>query len=103
MQLNRRSALSAVLGGIAAVAGGARSGDAQTLAPLKIATTPTDIGSQVFYAQDQGFFKTAGLDAQVQVISNGGAIIAAVSGGSVDVAQSNVVSLAAAHQHGSTS
>jgi NitT/TauT family transport system substrate-binding protein len=100
MRLTRRSALSAVLLGVAAVAEGRLPGEAQALVPLKIATTPTDIGSQVFYAQDQGFFKTAGIDAQVQVISNGGAIIAAVSGGSVDVAQSNVVSLAAAHQHG---
>jgi NitT/TauT family transport system substrate-binding protein len=100
MSINRRTAVMAALLGIAAVAGGSLTGDAQQLATLRIATTPTDIGSQVFYAEDRGFFKDAGLDAQVQVISNGAAITSAVIGGAVDVAQSNVVSLAAAHLAG---
>jgi NitT/TauT family transport system substrate-binding protein len=99
MSFRRHIALTAVLLSFAAVAGGSPSG-AQQLATLKIATTPTDIGSQVFYAEDRGFFKAAGLDGQVQVISNGAAITSAVIGGAVDIAQSNVVSLAAAHLAG---
>ena len=71
---------------------------AQTLISLKLATTPTDIGAQPFYATDQGFFKAAGLDADTQVIANGSSIAAAVASGAIDIAQSNVVSLAIAHE-----
>jgi NitT/TauT family transport system substrate-binding protein len=100
MFFHRRTALSAALLGIAAIVGASLPGSAQQLATLKIATTPTDIGSEVFYAQDKGFFKANGLDAQIQVISNGAAITAAVISGALDVAQSNIASLAAAHEHG---
>ena len=100
MLFHRRSALSAALLGIAAIIGASLPGSAQQLAELKIATTPTDIGSQVFYAQDKGFFKANGLDAEIQVISNGAAITSAVMSGALDVAQSNIASLAAAHEHG---
>jgi NitT/TauT family transport system substrate-binding protein len=91
---------TAALLGVAAVAGTSLPGSAQEVATLKIATTPTDIGSQVFYAQDKGFFKSNGLDAQIQVISNGAAITAAVMSGALDIAQSNIASLAAAHEAG---
>jgi NitT/TauT family transport system substrate-binding protein len=100
MLFDRRTILTAALLGIAAVTGASMPGGAQQLASLKIATTPTDIGSEVFYAQDKGFFKANGLDAQIQVISNGAAITAAVISGALDVAQSNIASLAAAHEHG---
>jgi NitT/TauT family transport system substrate-binding protein len=100
MLFHRRTALSAALLGIAAIVGASLPGSAQQLATLKIATTPTDIGSEVFYAQDKGFFKANGLDAEIQVISNGAAITAAVISGALDVAQSNIASLAAAHEHG---
>jgi NitT/TauT family transport system substrate-binding protein len=73
---------------------------AQSLTPIKLATTPTDIGAQPFYAADMGFFRAAGLEADTQIISNGAAITSAVLGGAIDIAQSNVVSLALAHQRG---
>jgi NitT/TauT family transport system substrate-binding protein len=73
---------------------------AQTLTPLRIATLPLDAGSAVFYAQDQGFFRDAGLSADVQVISNGGAIAAAVASNAVDIGFSNLVSVAVAFKHG---
>jgi NitT/TauT family transport system substrate-binding protein len=99
MIFDRRSVVSALALG-AAVFLTSLPGGSQELTKLTIATTPIDIGAQPFYAQDQGFFKAAGIDANVQVISNGGAITAAVVGGSVDIAQSNVVSLALAHEKG---
>ena len=92
--------LAPALLGVAAVIGASLPGSAQAPATLKIATTPTDIGSEVFYAQDKGFFKANGLDAQIQVISNGAAITSAVMSGALDIAQSNIVSLAAAHEAG---
>lgn len=67
---------------------------------LHVATTPIELGAQVLYAKDQGFFKKAGLDVEVQLISSGGAIAPAVASGSLDIAQSNLVSLATAHEKG---
>lgn len=72
---------------------------AQT-ATLKIATIPIDVGAEVFYAEDQGIFKKAGLDAQIQSITNGPAITAAVVSGSIDIGFSNLVSLATAYKRG---
>ncbi len=100
MIFDRRSLFTAALLGVAAVAGATLPGSAQAVPTLKIATTPTDIGSQVFFAQDKGFFKAAGLDADIQVISNGAAITAGVLSGAIDIAQSNVVTLATAHEKG---
>jgi NitT/TauT family transport system substrate-binding protein len=99
MQFDRRSVVSAIaLGAVVFLT--TLPGGSQELTKLNIATTPIDIGAQPFYAQDEGFFKSSGIDATIQIISNGGAITAAVLGGSVDIAQSNVVSLAAAHEKG---
>jgi NitT/TauT family transport system substrate-binding protein len=76
-----------------------QAGGAQE-ATLRIATIPIDVGAEVFYARDAGFFKKAGLDAQIQPITNGGAIAAAVASGAVDVGFSNLVSIATAFKRG---
>jgi NitT/TauT family transport system substrate-binding protein len=99
MNFDRRSVVAAIAL-CATVALTSFPGGSQELTKLNIATTPIDIGAQPFYAQDEGFFKNAGIEANIQIISNGGAITAAVVGGSVDIAQSNVVSLATAHEKG---
>lgn len=74
--------------------------NAQTLATIRIATLPIDTGAQAFYAQDLGMFKRAGLDVHITIVGNGPSIAAAVSGGSFDIGQSNVPSLASAREHG---
>jgi NitT/TauT family transport system substrate-binding protein len=76
-----------------------QAGGAQE-ATLRIATIPIDVGAEVFYARDAGFFKKAGIDAQIQPITNGGAIAAAVASGAVDVGFSNLVSIATAFKRG---
>jgi len=76
-----------------------QAGGAQEAA-LKIATIPIDVGAEVFYARDAGFFKKAGIDAQIQPITNGGAIAAAVASGAIDVGFSNLVSIATAFKRG---
>jgi NitT/TauT family transport system substrate-binding protein len=98
-RMNRRRLLP-LLVSAAAVPFAPRMAFAQALTPIKLATTPTDIGAQPFYAADEGFFKAAGLAADTQIIPSGAAITAAVVGGAVDIAQSNVVSLASAHERG---
>jgi NitT/TauT family transport system substrate-binding protein len=97
--MKRHHAL-ALIGSAAAVPFASQPLFAQSLTSIKVATTPTDIGAQPFYATDMGFFKAAGLEADTQVIANGAAITAAVLGGAIDIAQSNIVSLALAHQRG---
>jgi len=75
------------------------AGPAQDAA-LKVATIPIDAGAEAFYAQEQGFFKKAGLDVTIEQITNGPAIAAAVASGAVDVGFSNLVSLAIAFKRG---
>ena len=73
---------------------------AQSAIPIRIATFPTDSGGQAYYAQDLGFFKKVGLDANIVSPSSGSAIAAAVAGGAYDIGSSNTVSLATAHERG---
>ena len=68
------------------------------LVPLKIATTPLDVGAEAFFALGQGFFRDAGIDAQVQAIDNGAAVASGVASGALDIGQSNIVSIATAHE-----
>src|SRR5271156_5563106 len=67
---------------------------------LTVMTLPIDQGAQAFYAQDLGMFKQAGLDTQVSIRNFGTQVAAAVAGGSIEIGQSNVISLAAAHERG---
>ena len=73
---------------------------AATLTPIRIATLPIDGASAVFYAEDQGYFRDAGLTSQTQIISNGSAIVAAVASNAVDIGFTNLVSLVGAFKHG---
>ena len=70
------------------------------LTTIKVATIPTDIGAEVYYARDMGFFKKAGFDVEITPISSGSAITAAVASGAVDIGYSNLVSISIAHQRG---
>jgi NitT/TauT family transport system substrate-binding protein len=73
---------------------------AQTAPVLHIATTPIDVGAEVLYANDMGYFKAHGLTVDIQFIENGAAIASAVASGAIDIAQGNVVTLATAHDKG---
>jgi NitT/TauT family transport system substrate-binding protein len=65
--------------------------------PLRMATINIDSTAQPYYAQDGGFFKAAGLAVDFQQFNNGQAIAAAVAGGALDIAVSNIVALTQAH------
>jgi NitT/TauT family transport system substrate-binding protein len=67
---------------------------------LRLATIPIDGGVQAAYAETQGYWKDAGLTAQTEYTTNGGAIAAAVSSGAIDIGYSNFLTLAVAHEHG---
>ena len=53
-----------------------------------------------FYARDMGFFKDVGLDVDVQLFNSGGAIAAAVAGGSLQIGMGNPLPVFAAHERG---
>jgi NitT/TauT family transport system substrate-binding protein len=67
---------------------------------ITVATMPIDGGSEVLYADAMGFFKKVGLNVQVRVMPNGGAITAAVLSGAVDVGFANIVTVANAYKKG---
>jgi NitT/TauT family transport system substrate-binding protein len=59
-----------------------------------------DATSLPIYGEASGIFKKYGLEAKVTSFNGGGAIIAAIAGGSLDVGFSNLVSAASAIQRG---
>jgi NitT/TauT family transport system substrate-binding protein len=73
---------------------------AQALAPLNVAAIPSDISGSAYYAEANGYFKKAGMQASFGGFPNGPAIASAVLGGAADVGYSNVISLAIAHTKG---
>ena len=94
-----RHRLASVLGCLALLLIATPSGT-QTLPVLRVATTPIDTGSQVYYAADEGFFKKAGFDTEITSLNSGSAITAGVNAGSFDFAQVNIISLAQARERG---
>jgi ABC-type nitrate/sulfonate/bicarbonate transport system substrate-binding protein len=85
---------------VALIAGSALRGTAQSLAPLRVSTTPIDLGAEVLYANDLGYFRDAGLAVDVTVLANGAAVAASVASGAEDIGEANLVSLASAHANG---
>ena len=92
--MNRRTALA--LTALAPVALVTPAG----AATLRLAAPALDGTALMFYAQHQGFLKNAGLDTDVQAMSNGEAVTLALIGGAVDVGCSEVVSLILAYRKG---
>ena len=82
---------------------GASSAGRAADAPLTVVNLinlPADSSSEVYYAEDMGFFKDAGLDVRITPMTNSGAIIAAVAGGGGDIGNSVVGSVADARGKG---
>ena len=68
--------------------------------PVRIALFASDVAADVYDADELGYFAKAGIAPEIIDLGNGGAIAAAVAGGSADIGTTNVVSLALAHQRG---
>jgi NitT/TauT family transport system substrate-binding protein len=86
--LGRRAALGLLAAAPAAFALPARA--AGPLTTVKIGVQPVESAGQTFYAKDLGWFEQAGLDVQITPLSNGGALVAAVISGALDVGLSAV-------------
>jgi ABC-type nitrate/sulfonate/bicarbonate transport system substrate-binding protein len=94
--MNRRSALG-LLGGAAATAAAL---PVRAASPVRLAAPALDNTALIFYASEMGFFKSAGVDAEVQAMANGEAVTVALTGNAIDVGCSEVVSLILAFKRG---
>ncbi len=96
--LSRGALLGSTAAALVARAAGPLAAD--DLPAIKVGTTPIDAGAEPYYARAMGFFKTAGITVEISAFANGAELAAGVASGTLDIGQSNVVSLAAAHERG---
>ena len=96
--LSRAKSIALIAAGLGAVR--AAPARAQEATPVRIGFVLGDTYSEAIYGQQGGLFAKAGIDAQLTVLSNAGAVAAAVAGGSLDVATGDIVSLSNAINHG---
>lgn len=98
--MRRRDAVSTLA---AAFAGSfALARPARAASSVRMLAVTNESGLSPFYAEEFGFFKKAGLDAEVRMQGKGGgaAILAAVVGGAADIGETNPISLALAYKRG---
>lgn len=93
-----KARLSGILALVLALA--ATAGAQPALVPLHLAASPVDDVMPVLYALRAGLFQKAGLDVTMDRANSGGALAAAVAGGSVDIGKGNVMTIVSAHAHG---
>jgi NitT/TauT family transport system substrate-binding protein len=98
--VTRRLALAAAPGVFAALATTANAGAQDNGPEIIIAGTPNDSGGSIFYAQDLGLYKKAGLNVTIQSMNNPGSVVAAVVGGSVTIGTLTIPGIAIAHEKG---
>jgi NitT/TauT family transport system substrate-binding protein len=67
---------------------------------VRIGATANDTYAEAYYAQDKGFFSSAGLTVELTTFTNGAAVSAAVAAGALDAGISNPVQIANAVAHG---
>jgi NitT/TauT family transport system substrate-binding protein len=85
-----------LLAGAGAAAPAARADDGA----IVVGTAGKETDAEVYYAQDMGFFKKAGLNVEIQTLPNGAAVASAVASGALNIGDSNTLSLATARQKG---
>jgi NitT/TauT family transport system substrate-binding protein len=94
--MNRRMAL----GLVGASLGALHAQPVQAADAVRLAAPALDATALMFYANDQNFFKNAGLTVEIQAMANGEAVTLAIAGGAVDIGCSEAVSLILAYRKG---
>lgn len=94
-----RSTFIAVLGSAAAAAAVPRGAVAQA-AKLRMGAPVSDAFAEPFFAQAAGAFARIGFEIEAQNLSNAGAVVAAVAGGSLDLGVGDLVSSSNAFNKG---
>jgi NitT/TauT family transport system substrate-binding protein len=95
--MNRRTALGLV--GAASLSALAPK-PAHAADVMRLAAPALDATALMFYANDQNYFKNAGLSVDLQAMANGEAVTLAIAGGAVDIGCSEAVSLILAYHKG---
>ncbi|HTJ24826.1 MAG TPA: ABC transporter substrate-binding protein [Candidatus Limnocylindria bacterium] len=88
----------ALLAGAAAFAAASTLRARAAEGTVRIGVVASDVSAEPYYADANGFYARAGLQAQIEALAGGGAIIDAVASGSLDVGFANLTSAAAARQ-----
>jgi NitT/TauT family transport system substrate-binding protein len=90
------------LSALAALAFSGASAPVKAADPIvvNVGTLPVDTSAVVFYAQDQGYFKQAGLDVRIQTMASGPVTAQAVAGNAIDIGVANVATVASARLRG---
>jgi NitT/TauT family transport system substrate-binding protein len=70
------------------------------VATIRVATVAVDFTSSVLFAEDGGFFKKVGLDAEITTLASGSQIIPAVTSGSFECGASSLPAIGIAHAQG---
>lgn len=86
-------------GSATALAGVSRA-SAQERVTIRLGTAPVESYAMPYFAKDNGFYDKAGLDVQITTLAGGGATLAALVGGSLDVAYTNSGAMSNAHARG---
>jgi NitT/TauT family transport system substrate-binding protein len=95
--MNRRIAIGTIAASLGVPFAPAPAGAAGT---IRAAAPALDSTALMFYAQEMGFFKAAGLEVDLQPMANGEAVTVALTGGAIDVGCSEAVSLIVAYKRG---
>lgn len=95
--MNRILGRSAFLSGTAAAAVFPRALAAQSMTAVRIASTPQMSVSAALYAQAGSAFRKNGMDASIVAMNSGAAMIAAILGGSLEIANLSLLNLVEAH------
>lgn len=90
------AALAAVAVAVAAPA----AAPAQSAATIHVGCGSTENDASAYYAQELGLFKKHGLDVEITRLPRGPEVQAAVVGGSLQIGDTNILSLAVAKQRG---
>jgi NitT/TauT family transport system substrate-binding protein len=93
----RTLVLAAVFVAAAVAPSGVRAADPIV---INVGALPVDTSAVVFYAEDQGFFKAAGLDVKIQTMASGPVIAQAVAANAIDIGVANVATVASARLRG---
>jgi NitT/TauT family transport system substrate-binding protein len=98
MKISRKHAIAAIAGGVAVGQLTLQASAANDI--VRIGGLASDPGMEAIYASQRGFAKQFGLEFSIQNFPNGAAIIAGIIGGSLDVGNTNWVSILQAREKG---
>jgi NitT/TauT family transport system substrate-binding protein len=67
---------------------------------LNVGIVPGDVAASAYYAEQLGYFKSAGLEVKLSILASGPAVAAATTGGTLDIGAVNTGSHASARLRG---